>query len=139
DLWLGSVRHLRRTPPGRGGPREETEMKSNKILIVLTSHAELGSTGRPTGFYVSEAAHPWKVFTDAGYTVDLASVRGGAPPRDGEDRDDPIQRAFLDDPRMAAQLAATPSPGEVEAADYAALLLAGGHGTMWDFPGCEPL
>ena len=114
-------------------------MHPNKILIALTSHAELGSTGRSTGFYVSEAAHPWKVFSDAGYTVDLVSVRGGEPPRDGEDRSDSIQRAFLDDPRMAAQLSATPSPAAVEAADYAAVLFAGGHGTMWDFPDCSPL
>jgi uncharacterized protein (TIGR02246 family) len=114
-------------------------MPENTILIALTSHAELGSTGRSTGFYVSEAAHPWKVFTDAGYTVDLVSVRGGEPPRDGEDRTDPVQREFLDDPRMTAQLAATQNPAEVDAADYAALLFAGGHGTMWDFPGSEPL
>jgi uncharacterized protein (TIGR02246 family) len=114
-------------------------MHPNKILIALTSHAELGSTGRSTGFYVSETAHPWKVFTDAGYTVDLVSVRGGQPPRDGEDRDDPTQRAFLDDPRMAAQLIATRSPAQVDAADYRALLFAGGHGTMWDFPGSQRL
>jgi len=114
-------------------------MHPTKILIALTSHGELGSTGRSTGFYVSEAAHPWQVFTAAGYAVDLVSVRGGEPPRDGEDRTDPVQRAFLDDPRMGAQLVATPSPAEVDPAEYAALLFAGGHGTMWDFPGSAPL
>jgi putative intracellular protease/amidase len=114
-------------------------MSAGKILIALTSHAELGATGRATGFYVSEAAHPWRVFTDAGYTVDLVSVRGGAPPRDGEDRGDPVQAAFLDDPRVAAQLAATPNPDEVDGAGYAAILYAGGHGTMWDFPGSAAL
>jgi putative intracellular protease/amidase/ketosteroid isomerase-like protein len=114
-------------------------LSDKRILIVLTSHAQLGRTGRATGFYVSEAAHPWKVFADAGYAVDLVSVAGGAPPRDGEDRTDPVQRAFLDDPWIGAQLSATATPADVDAADYAALLLAGGHGTMWDFPASEPL
>src|SRR4051794_31073488 len=124
--------------PGRDSAstihRRRSPVQPNKILIALTSHDKLGTTGRPTGFYVSEAAHPWRVFTDAGHVVDLVSVDGGEPPRDGEDHDDPVQRAFLDDPRMAAQLATTPTPSEVDAADYAALLFAGGHGTMWDFP-----
>ncbi|MCU7727860.1 nuclear transport factor 2 family protein [Actinoplanes sp. KI2] len=114
-------------------------MHTGKILIALTSHAELGASGRATGFYVAEAAHPWRVFTDAGYAVDLVSVRGGEPPRDGEDRADPVQAAFLDDPHIAAQLAATPTPDEVDGADYAAILYAGGHGTMWDFPGSAAL
>ncbi|MDT7581601.1 MAG: hypothetical protein QOK35_2865 [Pseudonocardiales bacterium] len=104
------------------------------ILIALTSHRELGDTGRETGFFVGEAAHPWKVFTDAGYTVDLASVAGGVPPQDGLDADDPIQQEFLADERVAAQLAATPSLADVDPADYDAVFLAGGHGTMWDFP-----
>jgi putative intracellular protease/amidase len=106
----------------------------NKILIALTSHDRLGDTGRSTGFYLPEAAHPWKVFTDAGYDVDLVSVRGGKPPVDGADTSDPIQRAFLDDAKIAAQLAATPRPQDIDAADYDAILYVGGHGTMWDFP-----
>jgi putative intracellular protease/amidase/ketosteroid isomerase-like protein len=114
-------------------------MPARRILLALTSHAQLGSTGRATGFYVSEAAHPWKAFTDAGYTVDLVSTRGGEPPRDGEDRTDPEQREFLDDPRIAAQLAATPGADEVKATGYDAVLFAGGHGTMWDFPTSAPL
>ncbi|BCJ47273.1 hypothetical protein GCM10010168_71380 [Actinoplanes ianthinogenes] len=103
-------------------------MSTGTILLALTSHNELGSTGRPTGFYVSEAAHPWKVFVDAGYAVDVVSTAGGEPPRDGEDRSDPVQAEFLD------QLGSTPRADEVDAAQYDAILFAGGHGTMWDFP-----
>jgi len=106
---------------------------TRSILIALTSHRELGDTGRTTGFFVGEAAHPWKVFTDAGYTVDLVSIAGGAPPQDGLDADDPVQKEFLADERVAAQLAATRSLADVDPADYDAILLAGGHGTMWDF------
>ena len=56
-----------------------------KILMVLTSHSQLGNTGKTTGFYVGEASHPYDVFKQAGYTVDLVSPKGGEPPRDGED------------------------------------------------------
>ncbi|MFR9773765.1 type 1 glutamine amidotransferase domain-containing protein [Nocardia sp. SC052] len=107
---------------------------SKRILIALTSHAVLGDTGRSTGFYIGEAAIPWEVFTAAGYTVDLVSVAGGNPPRDGEDPADPLQRRFLTDTRVAAQLTNTPAPDAVDTSAYEAVLFAGGHGTMWDFP-----
>ncbi|MFR9725356.1 type 1 glutamine amidotransferase domain-containing protein [Streptomyces sp. MS19] len=113
--------------------------RTGKILIALTSHDRLGDTGRGTGYYLPEAAHPWKVFTDAGHQVDLVSVAGGEPPVDGVDTSDPIQRAFLDDARMAAQLKATRRPEDINAADYDAIFYAGGHGTMWDFPDNEAL
>jgi putative intracellular protease/amidase len=103
---------------------------THRILIALTSHAALGDTGRTTGFHVSEAAEPWEVFTAAGHRVDLVSVAGGAPPRDGENAADPVQRRFL----QAADLTATPRPDAVDPARYDAVLFAGGHGTMWDFP-----
>jgi putative intracellular protease/amidase len=106
-----------------------------KVLIVLTSHDDLGGTGQKTGFYVSETAHPWRVFSQAGYQVDLVSPRGGEPPQDGADRSDPIQEAFLDDAEMSRKLTRTLRPQEVSPRDYAAIFYAGGHGTMWDFPG----
>jgi putative intracellular protease/amidase len=109
-------------------------MPTNQIAIVLTSHDRLGETGRSTGFYVGEAAHPWAEFVDAGYAVDLFSIAGGNPPRDGEDRSDPVQERFLADPGVAAQLAATRPVRDADPAGYDAVLLAGGHGTMWDFP-----
>ncbi|MET9734948.1 type 1 glutamine amidotransferase domain-containing protein [Streptomyces sp. NPDC006458] len=112
--------------------------RTKKILIALTSHGELGDTGRPTGFYLPEVAQPWKVFTDHGYEVDLVSVRGGEPPMIGHDTDDPVHTAFLADAEMSAQLAHTPRPDQVSAADYDAVYYAGGHGTMWDFTGVAP-
>ncbi|MFF4648589.1 type 1 glutamine amidotransferase domain-containing protein [Streptomyces sp. NPDC001380] len=113
--------------------------RTRKVLLALTSHDRLGDTGRTTGFYLSEAAHPWKVLTEAGHEVDLVSVRGGRPPMDGVDTSDPVQQAFLDDPRISAQLAATRRPEDVDPADYDAVLYVGGHGTMWDFPGSTAL
>lgn len=106
---------------------------TKKILIALTSHGDLGGV-RPTGYYLPEAAHPWHVFTEAGYTVDFASVAGGEPPVDGADESDPIQRAFLEDTEVRAKLATTPRFAEVDPSEYDAILFAGGHGAMWDFP-----
>lgn len=110
-----------------------TITSSKKILIALTSHDDLGGV-RKTGFYLSEAAHPWRVFRAADYQVDLVSPLGGEPPRDGVDLADPIQQAFLDDAEMSRKLAETRRPDEINAQEYAAILYAGGHGAMWDFP-----
>jgi len=110
-----------------------------KVLMVLTSHDKLGDTGRSTGFYVGEAAHPYEVFAREGIHVDFVSPRGGTPPQDGVDRADAAQAAFLDDPAVASALAATLTPADVDPADYDAVLYVGGHGTMWDFPDNEEL
>lgn len=109
---------------------------AKKILLVLTSHDDLGGQ-RSTGYYINEAAHPWKVFTEAGYSVDFASVKGGVPPQDGRQEGDPGQEEFLGDPEVARQLADTPAVADVDASAYDAVLYVGGHGTMWDFPGSE--
>lgn len=105
-----------------------------RILIALTSHATLGSTGKPTGAYVAEIAHPWAAFTDAGFDVDFVSVRGGEVPLDGVDRKDPVNARLLDDAATLARLHASLAPREVDPSRYAAIFYAGGHGTMWDFP-----
>jgi putative intracellular protease/amidase len=102
-----------------------------RALIALTSNGKLGSTGRATGFYASEAAEPWEVFRAAGYQVGLVSVAGGRPPVDGRDNADPAQQAFF----SSADLDAAPRAAELEPADYDVIFFAGGHGTMWDFPG----
>lgn len=106
---------------------------SPRALLVLTSNDDLGGV-RKTGYYVGEAADPWRVFTDAGYTVDVASIDGGVPPEDGRDDADPTQRAFLADPRIAEQLRDTRALADVDAGAYEVVFFVGGHGTMWDFP-----
>ncbi len=101
-----------------------------RALIALTSHSELGRTGRSTGYYVGEAAEPWEVFRAAGYDVDLASVAGGEPPVDGRDENDSTQNDFL----ATAGVTDTPKAADVDPERYDVILFAGGHGTMWDFP-----
>lgn len=101
-----------------------------RALIALTSHSELGDTGRKTGYYVGEAAEPWEVFRAAGYDVDLVSVAGGEPPVDGRDTDDRTQNDFL----ATAGVTDTPKAATVDPDGYDVIVFAGGHGTMWDFP-----
>lgn len=105
-----------------------------RILFVLTSHDRKGDTGQATGFYLPEAAHPWAVFTAAGYKLDFISPKGGAAPMDGADNPDPISQNFLDNPAAMEKVRNTLRPEQVVAADYAAIFYVGGHGTMWDLP-----
>ncbi|HWU88943.1 MAG TPA: type 1 glutamine amidotransferase domain-containing protein [Kofleriaceae bacterium] len=105
------------------------------VAIVLTSHAQLGSTGKATGYYLPEAAHAWRVFRDAGHEVVFVSPKGGAAPLDpgGQDRADPVNAHFLDDPDVQHAVRNTLRPGDVQPDRFAAIYFAGGHGTMWDF------
>lgn len=102
-----------------------------KILMVLSSHSTLGSTGRSTGWYVPEAAHPWKLFTDAGFVVEFVSPKGGVNPCDGFDENDAVQVEFMKafEPGGPDTL----TPHAVNPDDYATVFYVGGHGTMWDF------
>lgn len=107
------------------------------VLMVLTSHAQLGDTGKPTGFFLGEVTHPLEVFEKAGLTVELVSIKGGEPPVDGLDLDDPVNARYWNDPEFRAKLAATRKLADVNPTDYAGVYFSGGHGTMWDFPDDE--
>lgn len=105
-----------------------------KILFVVTSHSELGNTGRKTGYYLAEVSHPWKVLTDAGYEIDFVSPEGGTPPVDGFDLSDPVNKLFWENKAYRKKINHTMPPKEIVPEQYAAIFYAGGHGTMWDFP-----
>jgi putative intracellular protease/amidase len=99
--------------------------------MVLTSHDKLGDTGRSTGWYLPEAAHPWKVFTSAGFDVSFTSPLGGQPTMDGVDLSDPVQADFL--ATYGASGPMTITPDLVDVASYDVIFYVGGHGSMWDF------
>ncbi len=105
-----------------------------KILFVVASHDKKGDTGKPTGFYLSEVAHPWEVLTNAGYDIDFVSPKGGKAPVDGFDLSDPVNRKFWDDYVYHQKIRETMKPSEVKPEKYDAVFFAGGHGAMWDFP-----
>jgi putative intracellular protease/amidase len=63
------------------------QVSDKKVLIVLTSHEDLGDTGQKTGFWVEEFAAPYYAFKDAGANITLASPKGGQPPIDPKSSD----------------------------------------------------
>ncbi len=108
----------------------------SKILMVLTSHDQLGNTGAKTGFWLEEFAAPYYVFHEAGASITLASPKGGQPPLDPKS-DDPGSQTeatlrFKADPATQALLADTRVLANVAAADFDAVFYPGGHGPLWD-------
>ena len=111
-------------------------MSSKKILMVLTSHAELGESGEKTGFWVEEFATPYYLFKDAGVEVTLVSPSGGQPPIDPKselaDFQTQATQRFAADPAAQQQLAQSEKLSSVNPADYDAVFYPGGHGPLWD-------
>ncbi|WP_144108515.1 type 1 glutamine amidotransferase domain-containing protein [Paraburkholderia sp. BCC1886] len=107
-----------------------------KVLMVLTSHDQLGNTGRKTGFWLEELAAPYYTFKDAGVEVVLASPAGGQPPLDPKSNEPANQtdqtRRFEQDAAATAQLAATVRLDSVSQADFDTVFYPGGHGPLWD-------
>ncbi len=109
-----------------------------KILIVLTSHDQLGDTGKKTGFWLEEFASPYYVLKDAGAEITLASPKGGQPPLDPtseqpENLTEATKR-YREDQAAQAELAKTKKITDLSAADFDAVFYPGGHGPMWDMP-----
>ena len=110
----------------------------DKILFVVTSHGELGDTGKKTGYFLSEVTHPWSVLGEY-YDIDVVSPKGGRPPVDGFDLSDPINAKFWNDAAWQKKMGETMTPAEVNPSLYKAIFYAGGHGAMWDFPTNETI
>jgi len=112
------------------------EKQPMKILMVLTSHEQLGDTGKPTGFWLEEFAAPYYAFVDAGAEVVLASPAGGQPPLDPASDSDDAQtdatRRFKSDAEAQRALAATHRLADVAGDRFDAVFYPGGHGPLWD-------
>ena len=107
-----------------------------KILMVLTSHDQLGNTGRKTGFWLEEFAAPYFVFRDAGVDITLASPKGGQPPIDPKsdlpENQTPAMARFKQDPKAQEALSQTVRLTEMKSEDFDTIFYVGGHGPMWD-------
>jgi putative intracellular protease/amidase len=107
-----------------------------KILMVLTSHDQLGNTGRKTGFWLEEFAAPYFVFRDAGARLTLASPKGGQPPVDPKsdlpENQTPAMSRFKQDQTAQKALSETVRLADVKSEDYDTVFYVGGHGPMWD-------
>lgn len=112
-----------------------------KALIVLTSHSELGDTGKKTGWYLPEVSHPYYALTQAGIEVDFVSPKGGRAPMDQSSKNlsDAENAKFIADASLVKRVENTLKPEQVDPRKYSAIIYAGGHGTMWDFPKDEKL
>ncbi len=106
------------------------------ILMVLTSHDQLGNTGHKTGFWLEEFAAPYYLLKDAGAHITLASPLGGQPPLDPKSDEPDSQttatRRFKSDPEAQTKLGNTLKLAELSAGDYDAVFYPGGHGPLWD-------
>lgn len=107
-----------------------------KILMVITSHDQLGNTGRKTGFWLEELAAPYYVFKDSGAVVTLASPKGGRPPLDPKSNElgfrTELTLRFENDDEAEAQLDNTVRLDSVKQEDFDTVFYPGGHGPMWD-------
>ena len=121
--------------------RDADHTSKGRVLAVVTSHDVLGATGYPTGYWISELSHPYLALTRAGYTVEVASPKGGPAPLDGwsdPDSDsaqspgDFVSTGFLHNPETRALVDRTARLADVDAADYAAVFFVGGYGGAYD-------
>jgi len=113
-----------------------TTEKDMRILMVLTSHDQLGNTGRKTGFWLEEFAAPYFVFRDAGVDLSLASPKGGQPPIDPKsdlpENQTLAMTRFKQDQKAQSALAHTLKLADMKSADFDTIFYVGGHGPMWD-------
>ena len=107
-----------------------------KILIVLTSHDQLGDTGKKTGFWLEEFAAPYYIFKDANADIVLASPNGGQPPLDPKSDEPDFQteatERFKKDGDAQVSLANTLKLSDISPNDFDAVFYPGGHGPLWD-------
>jgi len=107
-----------------------------KIVFVLTSHSELGDSGKKTGFWIEEFAAPYYALVDEGAIITIASPKGGQPPVDPMSEASDAQTAatarFFKDNEAIDKVAHSLKLSDINPADYDAVFYPGGHGPLWD-------
>jgi putative intracellular protease/amidase len=130
-------------PEPQGPQRQQLDINSTKVLIVVTSHNVLGKTGYPTGLWLPEMTHPYYALKNAGFDIVVASPKGGNTPIDpysipsnpqGTNRDDPMTEKFLHSPEDVSRLNNTVPLANINSKDYSAVVFPGGNGGTYDFP-----
>jgi len=106
----------------------------DRILIAVSSHSELGGTGRRQGVNLKEVTHVYAALEAAGYSVDFVSPKGTITHLYGQDLNDPITERFIRNDEAWSKLYRNFTPEEIDPKAYKGIYYAGGHGTVWDFP-----
>lgn len=112
---------------------------TKKLLMIVTSNSEMGTTGKKTGIWAEELAVPYYLFKDAGFEVEIASPKGGPVPFDPNSlkeagKNDPTVERMLADQELTAKTEKTHLVADVSTKGASAIFFPGGHGTMWDMP-----
>jgi putative intracellular protease/amidase len=122
--------------------RDAARGKAGKVLAIVSSHHKLGDTGYPTGFWISELAHPYLLLWRAGYDVEIASPKGGKAPVDAwsdpnspvaQNPDDFVSTGLLENRFHNEKLLNTRRVADINPADYVGLWLVGGYGAAFEF------
>jgi len=113
-------------------------MEFKKILFVVTSHDQLGNSGRKTGIWIEEFAAPYFYFLDLGKEITIASPKGGQAPIDPKSNEPgnqtPATVRYYNDPATIQRLSNTVKISSVNEKDFDTVFYPGGHGPMWDLP-----
>jgi putative intracellular protease/amidase len=115
-------------------------MNRKRTLMVTTSNAKMGDTGKTTGVWAEELVVPYYVLLDAGVEVEIASPLGGVVPFEPNSlkpagENEPVIERFLNDPVAQGKVNAARKLADLDAQSFDAIFFPGGHGTMWDLPG----
>lgn len=129
-------------------PNVVNSKRRKRIALVIANPAVSSTTGWPVGFWWSELTHPWLVFIEHGYDVQIFSPAGGAcqgdamsDPRDpsGYSSSDLISMGFLATPALAAFVADTRPVRQIDPTDFDAIVVAGGQSPMFSFEAATDL
>jgi putative intracellular protease/amidase len=106
-----------------------------KILAVVTSVDVMGTSGKETGYELTELARAYYVFNANGFDVDIASPKGGKPPVVIDDDDmGKFDFAFMNDTAAQEKVDNSIAMADVDTSQYRAVYFVGGKGAMFDFP-----
>lgn len=138
-ITASSCKETKNKLPSENVSEEQTNIKKQKnmnILFVLTSHDQLGDTGKKTGFWVEEFANPYYTLLDKGATITIATPKGGAAPidpsSDSPDAATEATKRFDNDAEAKARIANTKKLADMNPDDFDAVFYPGGHGPLWD-------
>ncbi|MBI3147605.1 MAG: type 1 glutamine amidotransferase domain-containing protein [Betaproteobacteria bacterium] len=123
-------------------PNVRNPQTRKRVALVIANPAASTTTGWPVGFWWSELTHPYYVFSDAGYEIEIFSPLGGkcqadgmSDPNDasGYSKTDLISQGFIHTPELRALVDGTRKVADIELAVFDAIMVAGGQAPMFTF------